>query len=155
MLARRLLGPSSLAVTAVCVAVVLLARLGNAAFATALILCSLLWAFALYSVAQTVLNERAGLGRVTFPIAIVLIAAVTLVPQLAEAAENEPQFFVAPLSMTFVFISILLAVNALLRTEGKSGWPFGFSSMLAFLGIFFLPVGIWFLRPRVESLLGR
>ena len=155
MFTRRLLGLSSLAVTAICVAAMVLARLGNAASATAMLMCSLVWAFALYLVAQKALNENGGFGRVMFPIALALVAAITLLPQFTNASEGDTFYFVPPVIVIFAAITVLFAVSALLRTEGKSGWLFTFSSALVFFGIAFLPVGIWFLRPRVAELLER
>jgi hypothetical protein len=155
MFARQLLALSPLAIVAICATVALLARLAHAVWASALIMCSLVWAFALYSVAQKVLNERPGFGRITFPIAIALIGAATVVPQVYGAPRDDPMSFVGPVGMIHVMVSLGFSMSALLRTEGRIGWVFTETSALAIFVMAFLPLGIWFLRPRIEELLQR
>jgi hypothetical protein len=153
MLARGLLALPSFAIVAICAAIAFLAKIVNAGWATALTMCSLVWAFALYLVAQRTLSERPGLGRILFPIAMILVAAIAALPQVDEARSTEPLYYLPPVSMLFVVVSLGFAVSALRRSEGKSDWPFTLSSALAVFAIAFLPLGIWFLRSRADQLL--
>lgn len=155
MFARQLLGLPSFAITGICATVALLSRLAQMPWAMALLICSLLWGFALYSVAQNVLNERAGMGRVTFPVAMLLIAASLLLPQQAHANPGHPLYWVPPSGILFFIVSLAFAVSALLRTEGRLGWVWANSPMNTIVAIAFLPIGVWFLRPRIEEMLQR
>lgn len=155
MLARRLLGLSPIAIVASYATITALAKLADTIWIYVPALCSLVWGFALYLVAQNVANERAGIGRITFPIAIILTAAAATVPQVYGAIQGDPLYYLEPASVALVVMSIGLAVSALLRSEHRSDWVFTWSSIFAILAILFLPLGVWFLQPRVADLLRR
>jgi hypothetical protein len=113
-----------------------------------------LWAFALFLVAQEELKSAAMVGRTIFSVALLLL--VLLIPVAKTLSEHPIGGWIPTLfqsSMIFVAIGIAFAVSALLTTEGESGWPLTFSFVIGFLSVFFLPIGIWFLRPRITRLL--
>jgi hypothetical protein len=113
-----------------------------------------LWAFALFLVAQEELRSAALVGRTIFSVALLLL--VLMIPvtgTLSEQPIGGPMRWLFQSSMIFVVIGIAFAVSALLTTEGDSGWPISFSFVVGFFSVFFLPIGIWFLRPRITRLL--
>lgn len=153
MLARLLLTLPSFAIVGLYAAIMLLPKAGVSVPSTALLMCSLLWAFALYLVAQRAQNKRARVGRAIFLIAITVLTVVAVLPEFSESTANGPLHLLVPAGMAFVFVGIGLAASALLSAEGRNDWPLKLSHAVIFFSMAFLPVGIWFLRPRVNRLL--
>jgi hypothetical protein len=166
VIARSLLALPSFAVAGVYVAVLLLPDVTEyfpmgslqdvleSSRAVVALICVVVWAFALFLVAQDELKSAGLIGRAVFSVALLLL--VSLIPVAGMLSTNPiggPVYLLFQSSMIFVTISIAFAVSALLTTEGESGWPLRISFFVGFFSVFFLPIGIWFLRPRVTGLL--
>ena len=150
MFSRTVMALPSFAVVGLYAAILVMPKLGLPVPATAMLMCSLVWAVALYLVAQLHSNAKVRIGPIIFCIAIALVVIVTpLLPRLPQSITGDPVHLLLFVSGAFVFVAIGLAASALLNAEGKNDFPWTISHAVIFFSIFFLPVGIWFLRPRV------
>lgn len=156
MFSRTVLALPSLAVVGLYAAILLAPKLGLSVPASALLMCSLVWAFALYLFARRRSNSRAHFGSVIFWIAIALLVITEpLLPHTSEWEMGSPLHLLLLGSGAFVLVAIVLAASALLNAEGKNDFPWTISHAVTFFSIVFLPAGIWFLRPRIVQLLGQ
>ena len=115
------------------------------------------WAFALFLVAHTATRSGSGLiARALFAIAGVLLMAALVVDMRIELPEQRLDLgnFIRLFGAVFVSATCIgLAASKLDTFEGGSGWLLKDSVYNTCFAILFLPVGIWFLRRRVERLL--
>lgn len=168
-LARRLLAVSPIVVVLFYVVLLALPRLllpnltgaahafFSAFFGLVFWISALGWAFALFLVAHTATRAGSGLiARALFAIAGVLLAAALVVDMRIELPEQrlDPGNFITLFGAVFVSATCIgLAASTLDTFEGGSGWFLKDSVYNTGVAILFLPVGIWFLRRRVDRLL--
>lgn len=120
-------------------------------------ICAVVWSFALYSVAHPAIRMGRGLigkaglsaSLISFIVSIVLQGGFGVLIQGPD-----------PVSFGIIFVPCLLAVvgmgfavSALDTFEGGNGWPFTPAMSNTITAILFLPIGIWFLRGRINRLL--
>jgi hypothetical protein len=150
VIARRLLALPSLAVVGIYAAVILLpdvteyfltGRLQDileSSRAVVALIWIVLWAFALFLVAQEELQSAGLVGRTIFSVAmLLLVLQIPVAGMLSADPIGGLVLLLFQSSMMFFAISIALAVSALLATEGESGWPFRFSFLIGWLSVFF------------------
>lgn len=121
------------------------------------------WAFALFTVAQSASHMGSGvMGKSIFGVTTALLVISILIqtwlgpPDLWVHDPINPLIAVLFCTVLCAAISLGLAASALDRFEGGSGLPFKDSPIWwIVIAMLFLPIGIWFLRHRVENLLAR
>ncbi|MEQ1709493.1 MAG: hypothetical protein ABL864_14305 [Terricaulis sp.] len=115
------------------------------------------WSFGLFALAQHSRGVRPSLWSAIFGLALLfLLISIPINSQLFVALESgvQPQF---PLGMfvsaALVVVCVGLATSAFLAATGADNSPFKFLPFGAtFVAIYFLPLGIWFLRKRIAAL---
>ncbi|MDX2274370.1 MAG: hypothetical protein NW206_02880 [Hyphomonadaceae bacterium] len=126
-------------------------------------ICAVVWAFALYTVAHSAshLGSRV-IGNAIFGVTSALIVVSMLIQSWLGPPERWVHDPIDPLIAVFfctllcAAISLGFAASALDRFEGGSGLPIKDSPMWwTCFAMLFLPIGIWFLRGRVQKLLAR
>lgn len=118
-----------------------------------------IWALSVFLVARQPNRSYGGrLGVAVFGLTLILIAISVAMQSWLGAPLYWTDDFSVGLFLVFgaVFLAVVclgLAASTIDSVEGRSGWPFKWSTFGTIAAILFLPVGIWFLRERVLRLL--
>jgi hypothetical protein len=86
------------------------------------------------------------------PLLVVLAFVAGSLPASPATSTVRPLALAASLLLYFALIH--RTAVALVRAEGKvlSGTPFFNAAFVAWLALFYFPIGVWFIRPRLERL---
>ena len=87
--------------------------------------------------------------------AIYLIAALVVLPGFLDESQGLPGFIVPfhLLAMVGIFYALLFAAKSLVTLERNQA-PTFFDYSGPFFLLWFFPIGVWFVQPRVNKLLG-
>lgn len=127
-------------------------------------ICAVVWAFALFTVAHQATRigpnvVARGIFAATLMFFIVSIAIqVWLGPPMQWMVSPATSPLIIALFFMPVFCGVIalgFAASALDTSEGGNGWPFKEATVWTCFAMLFLPVGIWFLRGRLQRLLAR
>lgn len=127
-------------------------------------ICAVMWAFALFSVAHQVARiGPAVLGRGIFAATLMsFIVSIAIQVWLGPPVQWMASPATSPLIVALFFmplfcgvIALGLAASAFDISEGGDGWPFKGATVWTCFAMLFLPVGIWFLRARLQRLLAK
>ncbi len=122
-------------------------------------LCALIWAFALFTVAREAIRMGSGaVGKAIFCLALALIVvSIGLQTWFGSPMQWFDSSLIAILfvSVFCAVISLGFAASSLDTFEGGNGWPFKEATVWTWFAMLFLPIGVWFLRGRVQRLLAQ
>lgn len=123
-------------------------------------ICAVVWAFAVFTIAHG--KGSGAIGRAIFGVTLALLVVSVLIQAWLGPPEQwvhnpiHPLIAVMFATVLCAVISLGFAASALDRVEGGSGAPVKDSPIFWIVfAILFLPIGIWFLRARIEKLLAQ